>query len=122
MVAGRPIKEKAIFSILTPDKLYLPATVAGLAVESEILAHLSVGDRSKERRRIRLRVGSMIRKHRLLFGEGDGLILLPGQSPKRAWFGMRYLVAVGFHTEAELYRFLKVNRQDPSVVVSEESL
>lgn len=87
--AGRPRKYHVLLRQLDPDTLYSAASIARWAIATDQYGTLTPNQQKMTQQRIRIALGRWCNNHQFP-DEGDGIVLLPGQSPTPGWFGWRW--------------------------------
>lgn len=98
---GRPLKYGYIIKHLDPQSLYSPAAIAQLALTKSLIPANTEEQKRLSYRRVRIAMGRYSNNHRFP-DEGDGSIILNGQSPTPAWFGWRWQKSMGVSPNAEV--------------------
>ena len=86
---GRPSKYSYILRQLVDNDLYTPATVADFALEKGLIKGEDAKALRLARQRVRIAMGRWT-NNKGFPDEGDGHIVLKGQSPTPGWFGWRW--------------------------------
>ena len=91
---GRPMKYKHFITILDDETVYSPASIVRLGEKQGLIdPDLDEAQRKKERLRIRHTLARFSQNHQFS-QEGDGLVMIKGQTPTRGWFGKRWKAAL----------------------------
>ena len=91
---GRPMKYKNLVADLEDKTVYSPATIVNRGETRGLInPELTKEQRKKERLRIRHTLARFSSNHNFPI-EGDGLVLIKGQTPIRGWFGWRWKKAL----------------------------
>ena len=90
---GRPMKYRAFIMNLEKETLYTPSTIVDHGMKIG-LVHLLAGENLDDEKVIRTRIRhtlSRYAKNRNFPLEGDGMVIIEGQQPQRAWKGHRWI-------------------------------
>ena len=91
---GRPMKYRHFVLILEDETLYCPATIVEHASRHGLV---SSSGRQEEGKKLRIRIRHTLArfsKNHQFPEMGDGLVVMRGQAPQRAWFGWRWKKAL----------------------------
>ena len=90
---GRPLKYRAVLDRLDDAVLYTPASISAFAERMGFIKGRASDWRRLQRQRIRIALGRFSNNHDFP-DEGDGMVVLRGQSPTPGWFGWRWKRAI----------------------------
>ena len=92
-ITGRPMKYGRILQTLNEDELYTPATIAMIALKSDLCQPANTKEAKRTYQRIRIALGRFSNNHHFP-DEGDGIVTIKGQAPTPGWFGWRWKAAM----------------------------